>query len=139
VNAGELHSLARALRQIATEATSNRGEGTVSAGDLAIAEDIAHNNGTSIAQIVQRTGLAQSQVSKTVAAMRDAGVLDVVPDPVDGRRVSISVSPKTRRMFRSRAARPVEGAIRGIRPDASDAEIAEIVELLDRLAARLRP
>jgi DNA-binding MarR family transcriptional regulator len=138
MNAGQLHRLARLLREVATAATADPGELPVSAGDLAIAEDIAHHESTSIGQIAQRTGLAQSLVSKTVAAMRDAGILVTAPDPSDGRRMLVSVDPATRAdLFSSRAARPIDAAIRQARPGASDAEVRRIGELLDDLAARL--
>jgi DNA-binding MarR family transcriptional regulator len=110
----------------------------VTAGDLAITEDVTHHEGTSIGQIAQRTGLAQSLVSKTVAAMRDEGVLITAPDPSDGRRILVSVDPAVRAgLFASRAARPIDSALSQVRPGNSAAEIKQIDELLDDLATRL--
>ena len=138
MNSGQLHRLARVLQEVATAATADPGESTVSAGDLAIAEDVAHHEGTSIGQIAQRTGLAQSLVSKTVAAMRDEGVLMTTPDPSDGRRILVSVHPAIRAdVFNSRAARPIDAALSQVRPGTSAAEIQRIDELLDELATRL--
>jgi DNA-binding MarR family transcriptional regulator len=137
MNAGQLHRLARVLREVATAATADPGESPVSAGDLAITEDVAHHEGTSIGQIAQRTGLAQSLVSKTVAAMRDEGVLMTTPDLSDGRRILVSVDPAIRDVFNSRAARPVDAALSHVRPGTSAAEIQRIDELLDELATRL--
>lgn len=70
VNAGQLHQLARRLREIALAATADPGEMLVSAGDVAITEDVAHHPGASVGEIAERTALAQSLVSKTVARMR---------------------------------------------------------------------
>lgn len=138
MNAGELHRLARALREIATAATADPGEARVSAGHLAIAEDVAHHEETSVGEIARRTGLAQSLVSKTVAQMRDVGVFVTRQDPDDGRRVLIGIHPQTRAdVFAARGARPIAAAIRAARPGASDAEIRRIEKLLDELAARL--
>jgi DNA-binding MarR family transcriptional regulator len=134
VNAGELHRLARVLRQAATAATANPGEGAVSAGDLAIVEDVAHHRATSIGEIAQRTGLAQSLVSTTVARLRDGGMVDVETDPADRRRVRISVSASARKLFAARATRPVDVAIRQAVPGATDAERARVQELLGELA-----
>ncbi len=140
VNAGQLHRLARSLRQIASAATADPDEPPVSVGDVAIVEDVTLHEGTSIGEIARRTGLAQSMVSKTVAALRDAAVFRTAPDPVDGRRVLISVDPIARAdVFHSRAARPIEQAIRAHRPDASKADIRRISQLLDELSRRLRP
>ena len=56
-------------------------------------------------------------------------------DPGDGRRVLISIAPGIRTgLFRSRARRPVEPALRSRYPDASDAEITRAVALLQELA-----
>jgi DNA-binding MarR family transcriptional regulator len=132
VNAGQLHRLARVLQEVATAATADPGESTVSAGDLAITEDVAHHEGTSIGQIAQQTGLAQNLVSKTVAAMRDEGVLMTTPDPSDGRRILVIVDPAVQAdVFNSRAARPIDAALSQVRPGTSAAEIQRIDELLD--------
>jgi DNA-binding MarR family transcriptional regulator len=139
VDAGQLHRLARSLREIATTATADPGEPPVSAGDLAITEDVAHHEGASIGQIAQRTGLAQSLVSKTVAAMRDEGVLMTTPDPRDGRRMLVSLDQATRAdVFSARAARPIDAALRKVRPGTSTAEIHRIDELLDELTRLLK-
>jgi DNA-binding MarR family transcriptional regulator len=123
---------------MAVLATADPGELPLSAGDVAIAEDIAHHEGTSIRQIAERTGFAQSLVSKTVAAMRDAGILVTRVDPHDRRRVVISVDPSTgTNLFSSRAARAIEPAIRKAKPNLSDADVRAVCELLEELAARL--
>ena len=82
-------------------------------------------------------GLAQSLVSKTVASMRDEGVLMTTPDPSDGRRILVSVDPAIRDILNSRGARPVDVALSHVRPGTSAAEIQRINELLDELATRL--
>lgn len=137
VNAGDLHQLARLLREVALAATANRGQRGVPVGHLAIVEDVATHHGASVGEIAERTGLAQSLVSRTVASMRDAGVLRTEPDPADARRVRVSVDPKARRMFRSRGARPVAPALRDLRPDASSKDLRRAETLLDELASLL--
>ena len=140
MNAGDLHKLARVLRAIATAATAEAGEAPPSAGDIAIVEDIAGHEGTSIGEIARRTGLAQSLVSTTVAAMRDAGVVSTSPDPADRRRLSVRIDARARtHVLRARAAEPVEPALRAHLPDASDEELDRLLELLDAVADRLAP
>ena len=71
-------------------------------------------------EIAARTRLAQSLVSRTVAKLHDAGVVVTERDPDDGRRVLISIAPDVRTgLFRSRARRPVEPALRSRYPDSS--------------------
>lgn len=137
MNAGELHQLARLLREMALTATAHRGERGVPLGHLAVVEDVANHRGTSIGEIAGRTGLAQSLVSRTVAQMRDAGILRTERDPADGRRVRISVDPKARRMLKSRGARPVAPALRATRPETSAKDLRRAEKLLEELAALL--
>lgn len=138
MNAGDLHRLARVMREIALTATADPGERRLSPGLLAIVEDVSHNDETSISEIAGRTGLAQSLVSKVVAELRDADVFVTRPDPADGRRVLVTIPEAMRQgVFASRGARPIDAAIRASLPDASDADVARIVRLLDELADRL--
>jgi DNA-binding MarR family transcriptional regulator len=138
VDAGQLHKVARLLREVALDATADPGETRVSAGDVAIAEDITHHQNSSVGEIAARTGLAQSLVSRTVAKLQDAGVVVTERDPGDGRRVLISIAPGIRTgLFRSRALRPVEPALRAHYPGYSEAEIARIVALLTDLSDTL--
>jgi DNA-binding MarR family transcriptional regulator len=135
VDAGQLHKVARLLREVALDATADPGETPVSAGDVAIAEDIAHHEKASVGEIAARTGLAQSLVSRTVAKLHDARVVVTERDPDDGRRVLISIAPGVRTgLFRSRARRPVEPTMHSRYPDFSEAEIAHVVALLNELA-----
>jgi DNA-binding MarR family transcriptional regulator len=134
VDAGQLHRLARLLRELALDATADPGEAPASAGDVAIAEDIAHHDKASVGEIASRTGLAQSLVSRTVAKLHDAGVVVTERDPGDGRRTLISIAPDIRTgLFRSRAGRPVEPALRSRYPHSSEAQIAQVVALLQEL------
>jgi DNA-binding MarR family transcriptional regulator len=138
MNAGELHHLSRTLREIATDATTVRGQAPPSAGDLAVVEDVAANPGTSIGEIASRTGFAQSMVSRIVAAMRDTGVFLAEPDPADRRRVLISVDAKAQaRPLHQRAARSIEPALRRRMRGAPPARIARAAKLISDLDALL--
>ena len=138
MDAGRLHRLARLLREIALRATANPGEPAISAGLLAIVEDIGSNPGTSISDIAKRTQLAQSLVSKTVARLRGAGVLTCERDPSDGRRTLVSVDRATRaREFVPRGARPVDQAVRLTLPDITPERLNRVLSALDTLADEL--
>jgi len=115
VNAGQLHRLARLLREIAQAATANEGERPVAASTVAIVEDVNDHPHSPITAIVQRTGLAQSLVSRTVDRLQTLGVLTVGHDPANGRRTLVSVDPQTRHVdFAGRAERPITDAIRQV-------------------------
>jgi DNA-binding MarR family transcriptional regulator len=140
VNAGQLHRLARLLREIAQVATANEGERPVAASTVAIVEDVADHPQSPITEIARRTGLAQSLVSRTVNRLQAVGVLAVGHDPADGRRTLVSVDPRARHMdFAERAERPIADAIRQVAGVSGDQqrriEAALAVlgdELLDR-------
>lgn len=146
MDAGRLHRLSRTLREIATAATAEAGDDRVSAGDLAIIEDLARHDGTTVGEVARRTGLAQSLVSTTVAGLREGGVVTSEPDPGDRRRTLITIEGSVREhVFSERALRPVDvaltSAVRAVQPEAADEEVDARTEaagrLLDELATLL--
>lgn len=138
MDAGRLHRLARVLRALATTASADPDEPGVTPGLLAVVEDVADHDGTSIGLIAQRTGLAQSLVSRTVTAMRDAGILTTAPDPADGRKSLVGVNPDARAgILRARGSRPIDDAVAGLRPEASPEQRRRVSEILDELAELL--
>jgi DNA-binding MarR family transcriptional regulator len=138
VNAGQLHRLARVLREIAQVATANEGERPVAASTVAIVEDVTAHPQSPIMEIVQRTGLAQSLVSRTVDRLQTLGVLTVGHDPADGRRTLVSVDPQTRNLdFADRGERPIGDAIRQVMAGVSGDQQCRIETALDLLGDEL--
>ena len=138
MNAGQLHRLARVLREIAQVATANDGERPVAASTVAIVEDVTSHPRSPIVEIVRRTGLAQSLVSRTVERLQARGVFTAGRDPDDGRRTLVSVDPHIRHVdFAARAERPVAGAIRQVIAGVSDERVRDIEAALDILGAEL--
>jgi DNA-binding MarR family transcriptional regulator len=127
VNAGQLHRLARVLREIAQVATANDGERPVAASTVAIVEDVTSHPRSPITEIARRTGLAQSLVSRTVERLQALDVFRVGRDPADGRRTLVSVDPQTQKAdFADRAERPIADAIRQVVAGVSDDQLREI-------------
>jgi DNA-binding MarR family transcriptional regulator len=135
---GELFRLARLLRDVAIAAAREPDEPPASPGLVNITNDIAHHDGTSVGEVAARTGLAQSLVSKTVARLRDAGVVEVTVDSTDRRRTNITITePARSRIFATRGARGVTTALHDHLPGLSVERIAEVETLLDQLANAL--
>ena len=135
MNAAQLHKLARQLREVALEASSNGDEERVSAGELAIVEDVALHPRTSIGGISGRTRLAQSLVSRTVSAMRDAGVFTTEPDTEDRRKLLVDIDSETRlRLFQDRGSRPIEEELRRALPGIEPGELGRVVSMLEEVA-----
>lgn len=139
MDAGRLHRLSRLLRQIASAATADPDEPPVTAGMLAVMEDIAAHEVSSITEITARTGLAQSAVSRIVATMGAEGLLQVRTDPADRRRTSVRLDPAARTgLLADRASRGVEDALAAtLRQAGAPGDPARVLALLDELAAHL--
>ena len=145
MDAARLQRLARVLREIAARAAAESGDDRLGPGALAVVEDLARHEATTVGEIARRTGLAQSMVSTTVAGLRESGVVTSEPDPRDRRRVLVTLSAATRSQILARAARPTTGALRqalrAASPDLDDAALetaaTETERLLVALAARL--
>ncbi len=92
-----------------------------------------------ITEIAQRTGLAQSLVSRTVDRLQTHGVLTAARDPADGRRTLVSVNPQTRHLdLAERAERPIADAIRQVAGVSGDRIEAALEALGDELFPRSR-
>lgn len=144
MDAARLHRLARVLADVAGAAAAETGDDRLTPGQLAVVEDLARHEATTVGEVARRTGLAQSLVSTTVAGLREAGVVTAQADPDDGRRVLVTLSRSTRSQILSRSGRPVDGALRTLLAASADvdgmtldASTAELERLLDAAADRL--
>jgi DNA-binding MarR family transcriptional regulator len=146
MRAADLHRLARTLREIALRATENTGEDRVNAGELAVLEDVARHPSSTIRDITERTGLAQSLVSRITHAMADAGALTIQPDPSDKRKVRVELAESTRAIILQRADNTVDDAIAASAPALTTGEretlqhhLVEAAALLLRAESRSEP
>lgn len=135
-----LNRLARQLREIALKASQDGEELPISVGQLAVFEDVARWPDSTISDIVRRTGLAQSRVSKVVGELAEEDVFLVGRDAKDKRQTRVSLDPKVRRQtFEEYGLRPIDGMVAKAAPHLSDAEVRRVIELLAELDALLQP
>jgi DNA-binding MarR family transcriptional regulator len=140
VTTGQLHRLARLLREVALAGTTDPGEARPAPGLVAVTEDIAGHPDTTVGEIATRTGLAQSLVSTAVAKLKAAGVVQSRPDQNDRRRVRLDITPAARtHVFAGRGGRDITAALHERFPDLPPERIAAIEALLDQLATELQP
>ena len=142
VDAGRLHKLARVLREVALDATSDPADGRPSAAEALVAMDIFEHSPTTVSEIVARTGVAQSQVSMIAAGLHDGGVVARKRDPSDGRRMLLTVPARARTSFgTNRGRRGITHALgaylAGHGQSCGPGELAGVVRLLDELATRV--
>ncbi|MEU9990799.1 hypothetical protein AB0E10_29210 [Streptomyces sp. NPDC048045] len=82
--------------------------------------------------VVQRTGLAQSQVSNCVARLRSAEAVLAEPDPRDGRRTLLRAAAEPSQRLKAVREAPLGPALAA----ADDPD--EVLALLERLSTLLR-
>lgn len=139
MNVAELHVLTRTLRDIMTAAAAADDESPAPGHVIAVVEDLKQHPATTARDIVNRTGIAQSMVSTTLAEMADAGLVTAERDPADGRRRVLSLTPAGRATLGKRGAKTVTAALTEAVADMDGDTAREVERLLDRVNALLRP
>lgn len=142
MNAPELYLLGRKLMKIAESALPGPAAGGPSpATARLVVLDIAENPGTSIGEVATRTGFPQSQVSTSVARLRDLGVVQTSVDPVDSRRTLVRLTEAAHERARraSGTIGSLDAPLAAALGDGEAASLAEVTAALEMLAERLIP
>jgi DNA-binding MarR family transcriptional regulator len=145
MNGIELCRLARRLAKLGVRAIPPSEFRDLPTSVRMVAIDVFDNPGTTISQIVDRTGFPQSHVSSAVARLRDSGVLVTASDPLDGRRTL--VSPSAAQLERiARARHELVSVDEELAVELIDLHgaggvhrVAEVVAALEMLEALLMP
>jgi DNA-binding MarR family transcriptional regulator len=107
VDALDLILLGRQLTRLGEHALRGGSQSEMTNGRALVLRDVFANPDASVSAITARTGLPQSYVSESVAALRDRGILETTPDPHDRRRTLAAVTTAHRRRVAKRASIPV--------------------------------
>ncbi|MEV4314880.1 MarR family transcriptional regulator [Actinocrispum sp. NPDC049592] len=128
----ELLHLGRRLVKIAEAAIpANASFHALPVSVRAVMIDVFEHPGTSIQEIIQRTGYPQSHVSASVTRLREGGVFITTTDPKDRRRTLVRASPDVP----ARAQRfsvPVDDAVAAAVGAGNAAEVLAALETLAR-------
>ncbi|WP_327668019.1 MULTISPECIES: helix-turn-helix domain-containing protein [unclassified Streptomyces] len=140
----ELFLLGRALMKIGGEALPEPPGGAARyAGSarivLVVASDIAAHRDTTVGEIAARTGLPQSQVSTTVARLKEAGSVQTSPDPADRRRMLVRPCPEVSPRVAQVRAVGVEDAVAAALASDDPWRLTEVMEALEVLARNFTP
>jgi DNA-binding MarR family transcriptional regulator len=111
VDALDLILLGRQLTRIGEHALRGSGAAEMTNGRALVLRDVFANPDTSVSAITARTGLPQSYVSESVAALRERGILDTAPDPQDRRRTLATITSAHRRRVAKRASIPADSTL----------------------------
>jgi DNA-binding MarR family transcriptional regulator len=128
----ELYQLGRRLTELAFQGMGG-GQLEISPSEFLVLRDLYVNGESSISQTVERTGLAQSRVSTSVANLRELGWVETGPDPDDGRKTLARVTKKMRLEGERRRGQPATAALDKVLADAKPSERAQLAKSLERL------
>jgi DNA-binding MarR family transcriptional regulator len=133
MNGGRLHRLGRRLIELSAAAAGEPGDLALAPGELTVLEDVIRHPASSIGEIHERTGYAQSRVSVMVSRLREHQVVETTADPEDGRRTRVEVTRDALEAITRRAARGIDETIERAAPGQAD----RVTALLEELAGLL--
>ena len=136
VDAGELHRLGRRLLALSRTVSGQAGDLSLVPGQEAVLEDLLRHPDSTVSEIRDRTGFAQSHVSASVAQLRDHGLVQAAADPSDGRRTRLRTTEATTHAIVNRAGRTIDDTIA---TTVGPNQAGRVLELLDELARTLQP
>jgi len=134
------HALAVELRMLAAQ-LRRRLRQEASAADWtesqrAVLLRLERQEAATVTELAQAEGVRSQSMGATVASLIAAGYVKGTPDPADGRRTLLSLTPQARKVFRQvRAAREdwLQRAITTRYTAAEQKQLAQAVKLLARL------
>jgi DNA-binding MarR family transcriptional regulator len=104
--------------------------------EVAVVSYIDRHGPTTVTEIAAAEGMRPQSMGATVAALEADGVISRAPDPTDGRRVILSITPAARELVDSNRAAKEGWLFRAISTtfDATELKQLEVgIELLNRL------
>jgi len=128
----DLYQLGRRLTELAYQGMGGS-ELDLTPSEFLVLRDLFMNGRSSISATVNRTGLAQSKVSTSVAKFRDRGWVTTSPDPSDGRKTLAAVTEEVNLRGDRQRARNATDALDSVLADADPAERRELAGALERL------
>jgi DNA-binding MarR family transcriptional regulator len=136
MNPMSLFLLGRKLMQIA-EGALPKGQ-TAKSGRLVFV-DVAYHPDSSISEITERTGFPQSLVSTAVARLRDIGLLESGPDPLDRRRTLVRTTPRLNAVQERLGRVSIDDLVARELGDEDQGELSEVTAALELLSRLLTP
>jgi DNA-binding MarR family transcriptional regulator len=134
------HALAVELRMLASQLRRRlRQEASVAEWtepQRAVLLRLERQDGATVTELAGAEGVRSQSMGATVASLIEAGYIQGAPDPADGRRTLLSLTPQTRRLLRQvRAAREdwLQRTIAARYSAAEQKQLAGAVRLLQRL------
>jgi DNA-binding MarR family transcriptional regulator len=131
-----LYLLGRKLMQIA-EGMLPTGRKVTSARLVFV--DVAYHPNSSITEITERTGFPQSLVSTAVARLREIGLLQTEPDPLDRRRTLVRTTPTINDVEVRLSQVSIDDVLAKELAPEHEKELSNVIASLDLLSRLLTP
>jgi DNA-binding MarR family transcriptional regulator len=131
-----LFLLGRRLMQLAEGALPG-GKRTTSARLVFV--DVAYHPNSSITEITERTGFPQSLVSTAVGRLRELGLLESSPDPLDRRRTLVRTTPALKAVQGRLGSVPIDDILIKELAVEDREQLPNVVAALDLLSSLLTP
>jgi DNA-binding MarR family transcriptional regulator len=128
----DLYQLGRRLTELAYQGMGGS-ELDLTPSEFLVLRDLFMNGRSSIADTVNRSGLAQSKVSTSVAKLRDRGWVHTSLDPNDRRKTLAAVTEQVKLQGDRRRSRSAHDALDSVLADAKSDERAQLDAALERL------
>jgi DNA-binding MarR family transcriptional regulator len=141
VNAFELFHLGRKLMKLAEQAMppSRLGNGHLITTVRLVMVDIISHPGSSVGEITERTGFPQSQVSLSVAKLRELGTVVTAPDPADRRKTLVRPAEGILQKGIRHASVPVYQTIADALGTEAQDDLPEVIAALELLGQLITP
>lgn len=136
MNPMSLFLLGRRLMQIAEGALPGGRKGT---SLRLVFVDIAYHPNSSITEITTRTGFPQSLVSTAVARLRDRGVVESEPDPLDRRRTLVRASAAVKGINDRLAQISIDDLVAQELSNEGEGELDDVIAAINLLSRLLTP
>jgi DNA-binding MarR family transcriptional regulator len=130
------HELRVVLGQITRRLRAQANEADLSISQLAVLGTLDREGTATVTALARAEGVRSQSMGATVAALQEAGLVEGVPDPSDGRQIMLSLTEAARGLIKAnRAAREdwLSQAIRSHLTAAEQQELAGAVGLLRRI------
>jgi DNA-binding MarR family transcriptional regulator len=131
-----LYLLGRKLMKIA-EGALPRGRAVMSSRLIFV--DVAYHQNSSISEITERTGFPQSLVSTSVAKLREMGLLESGPDPLDRRRTLVRTTPALTALQERLGSVGIDDLIARELATGDQEELPHVIDALELLSRLLTP
>ncbi|MDR3527426.1 MAG: MarR family transcriptional regulator [Rhizomicrobium sp.] len=108
-------------------------------GQLSVLGQLDRGGPVTVSALARAERMRPQSMGETIAALQNAGLVAGSPDPQDGRRTLLALTPLAREMVRSRRAQREDWLARKIKEKLPLADQKEVLQALAHLRRLVEP